>query len=81
MTRPYRISDAERRRRSERMQRLHANPEFAAKMAAAASENMTRLNADPEFAAKRAAALRESKKRQAAARRWLRESNPSLQKG
>lgn len=34
---------------SERMARLHADPIFAAKLAAAARRAAQRLNADPEF--------------------------------
>ena len=34
MARIYRLSDEERRKRSERMKRLHADPEFAAGVAA-----------------------------------------------
>jgi hypothetical protein len=41
----YNLSAQARRERSERMKRLHADPEFAAKTAAAASERMKRLNA------------------------------------
>jgi hypothetical protein len=33
----------------ERITQLHANPDFAAKHAAAASRALKRLNADPEF--------------------------------
>lgn len=33
----------------ERMVRLHADPVFAAKLAAAASKALKELNADPEF--------------------------------
>jgi hypothetical protein len=47
------------------MKQRHADPEFAAKVAAAASENMKRLHADPEFEAKRIAGI----KRAAAERR------------
>src|ERR1700731_4680118 len=47
----------------ERMKRLHADPEFAARIAAAARERMKRLHADPEFAARQAAAARKSLKR------------------
>jgi len=39
---------------AERMRRLNADPEFAAKNA----ERMRRLNADPEFAAKHAERMR-----------------------
>jgi hypothetical protein len=35
------------------MKRLHADPVFAARQAAAASERMTRMNADPVLAAKK----------------------------
>ena len=63
MTRPYRISDEARRERAERMKRLNADPEFAAKQAAAATECMKRLHADPEFVAKQAAAASERMKR------------------
>jgi hypothetical protein len=48
---------------SERMKRLHADPEFAARLAAGASERMKRLHADPEFAARLAAGARKSLKR------------------
>jgi hypothetical protein len=40
----------------ERMKRLHADPEFAARQAAAARESLKRLHADPEFAMRHAAA-------------------------
>jgi len=63
MVRVYRLSEAGRRERSERMTRLHADPEFAARHAAAASKHITRLNADPEFAARNAAAASETMKR------------------
>ena len=51
MARAYHLSDEERRKRSERMKRLHADPEFAAKLnsprqRAAASERMKRLHAE-----------------------------------
>jgi hypothetical protein len=36
---------------SKRMKRLHADPEFAARHAAAASARLKRLHADPEYAA------------------------------
>jgi hypothetical protein len=37
----------------ERMKRLHADPEYAARLAVAARERITRLHADPEFEVKR----------------------------
>ncbi len=40
MTRPYNLSIEARRELSERLRRLHADPEFAAKTAATASERM-----------------------------------------
>ena len=48
---------------SERMKRRHADPKFAARLAAGASERMKRLHADPHFAARQAAAARKSLKR------------------
>jgi uncharacterized protein YwlG (UPF0340 family) len=48
---------------SERMKRLHADPEFAARQAAAASERMKRQHADPVFEAKRIAGIRTAKAR------------------
>jgi hypothetical protein len=56
MVRAYRLSEVRRRERSETPQRLHADPEFAARHAAAAGERMRRLHADPEFATRQAAA-------------------------
>ena len=41
---------------SERMKRLHADPEFAARLAAGARKSLKRLHTDPEFAARHAAA-------------------------
>jgi hypothetical protein len=40
---------AERKKRSQRMKRLSADPKFAAKRDAAALAQMKRLNADPKF--------------------------------
>lgn len=48
---------------SERMKQMHADPEFAARLAARSRVRMTRLHADPEFAVRQAAAARESLKR------------------
>ncbi|MBV8398873.1 MAG: hypothetical protein JOZ17_09050 [Acetobacteraceae bacterium] len=48
---------------SERMKRRHADPEFAARLAAGASERMKRLHTDPDFAARQAAGARKSLKR------------------
>jgi hypothetical protein len=70
MARPYKLSEAGRRVRSERMKRQNADPEFAAKHAAAASETMKRLHADPEIMAKRVTALRAAIKRKAASCRF-----------
>ncbi len=53
---------------SERMRKLHADPEFAARHKASASERMRKLNADPEFAQRRIAAVRISMARQKAKR-------------
>jgi hypothetical protein len=43
----------------ERMKRLHADPEFAARQAAAARKSLKRLHTNPEFAARHATAVRE----------------------
>lgn len=52
MPRPYRISDEERKRRSERaskrMKAMHSDPDFAR----ANSERMRKRQADPLFRAK-----------------------------
>ena len=48
---------------SARLKRLHADPEFAARLAAGARERMARKHADPEFAARQAAGARKSLKR------------------
>lgn len=42
----------------ERIQKMHADPEFAAKLAERARERMRELHADPEFAAKNAERMR-----------------------
>ena len=49
MTRTYKISDEKRAENAARMKALNADPEFAAKNAAASRERMKALNADPEF--------------------------------
>jgi hypothetical protein len=48
---------------SERIKRMHADPEFAARLAERARERMKRLHADPDFAARQAAGARKSLKR------------------
>jgi hypothetical protein len=48
---------------SERMKRMHADPEFAARLAERARKRMKRMHADPDFAARQAAGARKSLKR------------------
>lgn len=55
----YRLSDAERRRRSERMKQRNADPEFRA----ASRDRILRLRANPAFAAKQASAASKALKR------------------
>jgi hypothetical protein len=59
VTRTYRLSEAGRRERVERMTRMNADPVFAAKRDAVSSERMKRLRADPVFTANQAVAARE----------------------
>jgi hypothetical protein len=63
VARTYRLSEAGRRERVERMKRLNADPIFAARRDVASGERMKRLHADPVFAAKQAAAASEAMKR------------------
>lgn len=53
MARTYRISDEERRKRSERLKRLHADPEFGAMRAESGRKQIKKLvkklRADPKF--------------------------------
>jgi DNA-binding PadR family transcriptional regulator len=66
VARTYRLSEAGRRERVERMKRLNADPIFAARRDATSGERMMRLHADPAdpvFAAKQAAAASEAVKR------------------
>jgi hypothetical protein len=63
MGRRYRVSEAGRRERVERMKRMNADPVFAARRDTLSGERMKRLHADPVFAAKQAAAASENMKR------------------
>ena len=63
MARTYRISEAGRIERVERMKQMNADPVFAAKRNAVSSEIMRRLHADPAFAAKQAAGASGAMKR------------------
>ena len=63
MARTYRLSEAGRSERVERMKRMNADPVFAARRDAVSGERMRRLHADPVFATKQAAAASESMKR------------------
>ena len=54
----HNMSPEARAESSERMRKLHADPEFAAAHAERARERMRRLNADPEFAAAHAERMR-----------------------
>ena len=63
MARTYRLSEAGRIERVERMKQMNADPVFAAKRNAVSSEIMRRLHADPAFAAKQAAGASEAMKR------------------
>jgi hypothetical protein len=56
---PYRISDEERRRRSDCMKQRNADPVFAA----AARERIAQLHADPVFTVKQARAACRNMKR------------------
>ena len=59
----YRLSEASRIARVERMKHMNADPEFAARRDAVSGERMRRLHADPVFAAKQAAGATEAMKR------------------
>jgi hypothetical protein len=63
VARTYRLSEAGRAERVERMKRLNADPVFAARRDALSGERMKHLRADPVFAAKQAAAASEAMKR------------------
>ena len=63
MARTYHLSEARREERPQRMKHRRADPEFAARNAAAGRETLQRLNADPEFAARNAAEASERMKR------------------
>ena len=63
MARTYRLSEAGRSERVERMKRMNADPVFAASRDAASGERMRRQHADPLFGAKQAAAASENMKR------------------
>jgi hypothetical protein len=63
VARTYRLSEAGRIERVERMKRMNADPVFAAKRDSVSSESMRRLHADPVFAAKQAAGASEAMKR------------------
>jgi hypothetical protein len=63
VVRTYRLSEAGRIERVERMKRMNADPVFAARRDAVSGERMKRLHADPVFAAKQAAAASEAMKR------------------
>jgi hypothetical protein len=63
VARTYRISEAGRIERVERMKQMNADPVFAAKRNAVSSEIMRRLHADPAFAAKQAAGASGAMKR------------------
>lgn len=63
VARTYRLSEAGRVERVERMKRLNADPVFAARRDALSRERMKHLRADPVFAAKQAAAASEAIKR------------------
>jgi hypothetical protein len=63
VARTYRLSEAGRIERVERMKRMNADPVFAARRDAVSGERMKRLHADAVFAAKQAAAASESMKR------------------
>jgi hypothetical protein len=81
MTRPYDLSAQGRRERSERLEQLRSDPDFATKQAAAANQTLKRLHAHAEFAAKHAAAASENMKRlhtdpEFAANAWLVEDAP-----
>jgi hypothetical protein len=63
VARTYRLSEAGRSERVERMKRMNADPVFAASRDAASGERMRRQHAYPVFAAKQAAAASENMKR------------------
>ena len=63
MPHAYRLSEDERRERSERMKRRRADPVLAAKNAATSRATLLRLHADPEFATRHAAAAGERMRR------------------
>ena len=63
MARTYRLSEAGRIERVERMKRMNADPVFAARRDAMSGERMKRLHTEPVFAAKQAAGAREAMKR------------------
>jgi hypothetical protein len=63
MARTYRLSEAGRIERAERMKRMNADPVFAARRNALSGERMKRQRADPVFAAKQAAAASEAMRR------------------
>jgi hypothetical protein len=60
VVRTYRLSEAGRNERIERMKRMNADPTFAARRDAVSGERMKRLHADPVFAAKQAAGASEA---------------------
>ena len=62
MARIYRLSEAGRIERVERMTRMKADPVFAARRDALSGERMKRQHADPVFAAKQAAAASKAMK-------------------
>jgi hypothetical protein len=63
VARTYRLSEAGRIERVERMKRMNADPVFAARRDALSGERMKRLHADPVFAAKQAAGASKAMKR------------------
>jgi hypothetical protein len=52
MARPYRLFEAGRRAKAERMKGLHADPGFAAALSERSSKLMKRLHTNPEFVTK-----------------------------